>query len=71
MWRECQKKELRRRCFKSIQEGKWSFEKPRKRLLEDVENYKKKMGVRCWKKIAKVADAWKLTMKEARFLHGR
>jgi hypothetical protein len=38
--------------------------------LEDVENYVKKIGVRGWIKIAKDRDAWKLTLKEAKVLHG-
>jgi hypothetical protein len=29
-----------------------------------------KMGVRGWRKIARDSDAWKLSLKEARVLHG-
>jgi hypothetical protein len=46
--------------------GKRSVEKPRKRWLDDIENYLKKMGVRDWRKIDKDRDAWKLILKEAK-----
>jgi hypothetical protein len=46
-----------------------SFENPRKRWLDDIENGLKKMGVRGWRNIAKDRDAWKLTLKETMFLH--
>jgi hypothetical protein len=58
------------RCFKNIPEGQRSVVKPRKRWLDDVENDMKKMGVRGRRKIARVRDACKLILKEAKFLHG-
>jgi len=57
-------------CFKNIPEGKRSVVKPSKRWLDDVENDLKKMAVRGWKKIARVRDACKLILKEAKVLHG-
>jgi hypothetical protein len=38
--------------------------------LEDVENNLKKMGVRCYRKIAGDMDVRKLILKEAKMLHG-
>jgi hypothetical protein len=38
--------------------------------VDDAENYVKKMGVRGWRKTARDTDVWKLTLKEARVLHG-
>jgi hypothetical protein len=46
-----------------------SVGKPRKRLLDDVENDLKKMDVRGWGKTAKDRNEWKLILKEARVLH--
>jgi hypothetical protein len=57
-------------CFKNIPEGKRSLVKPRKRCLDYVENDLKKKGVRGWRKIARVMDACKLVLKEAKVLHG-
>jgi hypothetical protein len=54
---------------KKIPEGKRSIGKPRKRSLDDVENYLKKMGVRGYRNIAMYRDAWKLIPKEATVLH--
>jgi len=53
-----------------IPEGKRSGGKSRKKCLGDVENDKKKMGVRGWRKIAKRENSWKLILKETRVLHG-
>jgi hypothetical protein len=41
-------------------------EKPRKRWLDDVEDYLKKTGVRGWRKIDNDKDAWKSILREAR-----
>lgn len=49
---------------------KRSIGKPRKRWLDDVENYLKKMGVRGYRKIARYRDGWKLIPEEATVLHG-
>jgi hypothetical protein len=38
--------------------------------LDVVENNLKKIGVRGWRKMVQVRDAWKLILKEARVLHG-
>jgi hypothetical protein len=43
MWAECHTKELSRK-FGNIPNGKRSVGKPRKRWLNDAENYLKKMG---------------------------
>jgi len=40
--------------FANVEEGELSVVKPRKRWLDDVENYLQKTGVR---------DAWKLILK--------
>jgi hypothetical protein len=53
-----------------IQVGKSSIGKPRKRWLDDVENYLKKMGVRGYRNIVGYRNAWKLIPKEATVLHG-
>jgi hypothetical protein len=71
--RTCGKNARRKNCekvLKNIPEGKRSVGKPRKRRLADVENDLKKMGVTCWRKIARDSDAWKLILKEAGVLHG-
>jgi hypothetical protein len=57
-------------CFKNIPEGKRSVVKPRKMFSDDVENDLKKMDVRSWRKLARVRDACKLILKEAKVLHG-
>ena len=44
---------------------------PSKRWLDDVENDLKKNGVKCWVKITKDGDAWKLILKETRVLYGQ
>ena len=44
--------------------------KPRKGWLDDAENDLKKMDVRSWREIVRNRDAWKLSLKEARMLHG-
>jgi hypothetical protein len=54
----------------SIAEGKTSFGKPRKRRLDDVENYLKKMDAGGWRKVSSDRDAWKLILRGARVLHG-
>ena len=38
--------------------------------LDDAENDLKIMDVRGWMKIVRNRDAWKLTLKETRILHG-
>ena len=48
-----------KKVFRNTPEGKRSVEKPRKRCLDDVEDYLKKMGVRKWRKMAKEGDIWK------------
>jgi RNA-splicing ligase RtcB len=68
--RECQKKTVKN-VFKNIPEGTNSVGKPRKRWLDDVENYVKKTRVRGWKKLIVIEDAWTLILKEANVLHGR
>jgi hypothetical protein len=45
--------------------------KPGRRWLKNVENDLKKMGVRDWRTIVSDTGAWKLTLKEARVLHGQ
>jgi hypothetical protein len=42
-----------RKVFKNTPEKKIYCGKPRKRWLHDDENYLKKMGIRCSRKIAK------------------
>ena len=60
---------VKKKVFKNIAEGKMSVEKPRKRWLDDAENNLKKIGVRGWRKIARLRDAWKLILMEARVFH--
>jgi len=50
--------------------GEGPIGKPRKRRLDDVANYRKKMGVKGYRNIAMYTDAWKLIPKEATVLHG-
>jgi hypothetical protein len=45
------KKCLKKKLFKNTPDGKRSVGKPRKRWLDDVENYLKKIGVMGWKEI--------------------
>jgi hypothetical protein len=59
-----------KKVFKNMPEGKLSFGKPRKKCLDDVENDLKKMDVRGWRKIARDREAWKVILKEAKFLQG-
>jgi hypothetical protein len=56
--------------FKNTAERKSSVGKPRKKCLDDFKNYLKKMRVRCWRKVAKDRDAWKVILKETRDFHG-
>jgi hypothetical protein len=37
--------------------------------LDGVENNVEKRGVRCWRKIARGGNAWKLILKETKSLH--
>jgi hypothetical protein len=67
MWKE----RVLKKVFKNTPEGKRSVGKPRMRWLHDVENSRKKMGVKGWTKIAKDRNALKLVLKEARVLHGQ
>jgi hypothetical protein len=57
------------RCGEDPSRKKRSIGKPRKRWLDDVENYLKKMGVKGYRNIARYRDAWKLITKEATVLH--
>jgi hypothetical protein len=59
------------KVFESTPGGKGFLEKPRKRWIDGVENYLKKMGFRGWRKTTKNRDAWNLIQKEARVLHGQ
>jgi hypothetical protein len=70
-WKECQTKELWKRCVSVARkiEVCWK-EKKRKRWLNDVENYLKKMGVRGWRKTAEDRNDWELIQKGARVLRG-
>jgi hypothetical protein len=54
--------------FKIIPERKISVVKPRKRWLNDAENYLKRMGFRRREKIVSKRDAWKLSLKLASVL---
>jgi len=58
------------RNLKDELKAKRSIGRPRRRWLDDVENYLKKIGVRSWRKIARDRDVWELILKEARYLHG-
>jgi len=70
MWKECNKKELSRKCLKMSQKIKKKVRwKARKKWLGDGENDLKKMGVRGWRKIAGKRDALKLILKETRTLY--
>ena len=51
------------------QKEKRAVGKPRKRWLDDVENYLKKMSVDGWRKIARDSDVWKLILNEAEVLY--
>ena len=42
-----------KKVFKYIPEGRRSVGKPRKRWLDDIENYLQKVGVRGWRKIGR------------------
>jgi len=53
-----------------VLQGKKFVGKPINRLLDDVENNLKKVGVTCWRKRARDRDAWKLILKEAKVLLG-
>jgi hypothetical protein len=46
-----------KRVFKNTPEVRRSFGKPRRRWLDDIESYLKKMGIGGWGKIAKDRDA--------------
>jgi hypothetical protein len=46
-----------KKVFKNIPEGKGSFEKPRMKLLDDVENDMKKTDVKGWRKTARNGSA--------------
>jgi hypothetical protein len=59
-----------KKVFKDIPEGKISVRKPRKKWLDDIENYLKKGGVRGGRKIGRDRNNWKLILREARDLHG-
>jgi hypothetical protein len=56
--------------IRNTPETRKSVGKPRKRWLGDAENNLKKMRVRGCRQINKDRDAWKLTLKETRVLHG-
>jgi hypothetical protein len=58
------------KVFTNILERKKSFVKPRKPLLDGVENDLEKMSVKCWRKITLPRDAWKLIVKDTMVLHG-
>lgn len=55
-----------KKLIKNFPEEKRSIGKPRKRRLDDTENYLKKMGVTGWRKTGRDTDAWKLILKEAK-----
>jgi hypothetical protein len=59
-----------KKVFNNIPEGKRFVGKPRKRYLDDVENYLKGTGVRGCTKTASDTNAWKSIVKDAKVLHG-
>jgi len=59
-----------KKVFKNIPEGRRFVGKPRKRKMDDVENYLKGSGVTGCTKIARDTNAWKSIVKEAKVLHG-
>jgi hypothetical protein len=59
-----------KKVSENIPEGETSVGKPRKRWLDNVENYLKKEVIRGWRKIVRDGDAWKLILKGIKVLHG-
>jgi hypothetical protein len=59
-----------KKVFKNIADGKRSVGKPRKRWLDDVENYMQKMGVTDWRRVTRDRDECKLILKKAKVQHG-
>ena len=59
-----------KRLYKNTPEGSRSVGRPRLRLMDDVREDLRRMGVTNWRIRAHGRDDWKMVMKEAKVLQG-